>query len=492
MPASREADSRRPNSGRAGLAAALQRADTVDAACTAAVDHLVELGLTMPSIYLERGDRLRCYAVRGYWQVFDGMPADAGVIGRTYRSGAPCVVRGVSQSSDYLEAVPGVTDEVCAPIRLGSRVVGAINVESMSGLPADCLDVLTGVAEAFATRLAELGGPPRESPAQRLARHATALAGVEDPAALETAVLWAATDLSGMESAVLVRLVPGGSLRVQAAVGTAGGQFAASAGQEALAHIASWVEQGTSSWSQDDPDGYGFPGHEALKAVGAAAVVVVPLAAAGERLGVLMVAHPTRLVPPTEVIELLELLGTHAGTCLRTLRVCEQLRLQASLDPLTGLGHHATYQTALREALTAPADEAQVAVIMIDLDGFKLVNDDRGHLAGDRLLRESAQVLAAALRRADRLYRVGGDEFAAVIPVSGAGEAFTVAQRMHSAVRTSLPGTTVSVGVALAVPGEDPAAVVARADSALYAVKRAGRDGVRLAAWPEELRPAAG
>lgn len=470
----------------------LAKAETVGAACTAVVDHLAAHGLDMPSIYLERGDRLRCYAVRGYWQVFDGMPADAGVIGRTYRTGTPYVVRGVAQADEYLQAVPGVVDEVCAPIRQGSRVVGALNVESMTGLPADCLDVLTRVVDAFAVRLAELGGPPQESPAQRLARHATALTCIEEPAVLEAAVLQAASELSGMESAVLVRLAPGGLLRAQAAVGTVGREFAATANHEALAHIATWVEQGTSSWSLGDPDGYGFPGHEALKAVGAAAVVVVPLAAAGERLGVLMVAHSTRVVPPTEVIELIELLGTSAGTCLRTLQVLEQLRLQATRDPLTGLGHHATYQVALREALGAPADGDRVAVIMIDLDGFKSVNDDRGHLAGDRLLRDSAQVLAAALRRADRLYRVGGDEFAAVIPVTGVEEAFTIAQRMHAAVRTSLPGTTVSVGVALAVRDEEPESVVARADAALYAVKRAGRDGVRLAVGPDELRPAVG
>jgi diguanylate cyclase (GGDEF)-like protein len=475
------------------LAAALRLAETVDDACTAVVDHLVAIGLAMPSLYLERGGRLRCYAVRGYWQVFDGMPADAGVIGRTYRTGQPSVIRGVTDAAHYLQAVPGIVDEICVPIQLGSHVVGALNVESTTGLDAGCLDALSLVTAAFADRLTELGGPPQESPAQRLARHATALACVEELFALEAAVLRAATDLSGMDSAVLVRLLPGGLLRVSAAAGAVGRDFATTAGHDALAHIASWVEQGTSSWSLGDPDGYGFSGHEALKAAGAAAVVVVPLAAAGERLGLLMVAHRDRMVPPTEVVELVELLGAHAGTCLRTLQVIDELRLQASRDPLTGLGHHATYQAALSTALAMPAHDQRVAVVMLDLDGFKSVNDGFGHLVGDRLLRDSARVLATALRREDRLFRVGGDEFAAVLPVDGVEEAFAVAQRMHAAVRTSLPGTTVSVGVALALPGEDAASVVSRADAALYAVKRGGRDGVRLAAGPDEqLRPAAG
>jgi len=492
MSASAGVEPRWPDRGTAALTATLARAETVDDACTAVVDHLVRLGLAMPSLYLERGNRLRCYAVRGYWQVFDGMPADAGVIGRTYRTGLPAVVHGVSGNSQYLEAVPGVVDEVCVPIRLGPRVVGALNVESTTGLGADSLGLVADVSEAFAGRLAELGGPPRESTAQRLARHATSLAGVEEARALEAAVLGAATDLCGMDSAVLVRLVPGGLLRVAASVGAVGADFAAMASHEALAQVASWVERGTSSWSLGDPDGYGFPGHEALKAVGAATVIVVPLVAAGERLGVLMTAQRDRVVPATETVELLELLGAHVATCLRTLQVLEELRLQASRDPLTGLGHHATYQAALRTALANPVEDERVAVIMLDLDRFKSVNDDFGHLVGDRLLRESAGVLATALRREDRLFRIGGDEFSAVIPVAGVDEAYAVAQRMRAAVRTSLPGTTVSVGVALADPGEDPASVVARADQALYAVKRAGRDGVRLAAGPDALRPAAG
>lgn len=492
MAAFSDSDARPARAAGDELLEALGRAVTVEGACTAVVDHLVSLGITMPSLYLARGDRLRCYAVRGYWQVFDGMPAGAGIIGRTYRTGRRSVLRGVSGSEQYLQAVPGVVDEICEPIRLGTVVVGALNVESTTGFDESDVDVIAAVTSAFAQRLADLGGSPKESPAQRLARHATALACVDDLAELETLVLRAALDLSDMTSAALVRLLPDGVLEVTATAGIVGRKFAAGASQEALVQVASWVEQGTSSWSLGDPDGYGFPGHEALKAAGAHAVVVVPLAAASERLGVLMVAQPTRTVPSTEVVELLELLGAHAGACLRMLQVLEELRVQASRDPLTGLGHHATYHAALRSALSAPSEDGRVAVVMVDMDRFKSVNDDQGHLAGDRLLRDSASVLSAALRRGDRLYRIGGDEFAAVLPVAGDDEAFAVAQRMHVAVGVNLPGTTISVGVAVAAPGEEPAAVMARADAALYAVKRAGRDGVRLAAGREQLRPAAG
>lgn len=85
------------------------------------VEHLFRVGLSLPSLYLERGGRLRCLAVRGYWQVFDGMPVDAGVIGATFQSGRPVELRGVSGSVQYLAVAPAVVDEVCVPIVAAAR-----------------------------------------------------------------------------------------------------------------------------------------------------------------------------------------------------------------------------------------------------------------------------------------------------------------------------------------------------------------------------------
>lgn len=196
-PGGRAADGR-------GLVGDLRAAVSVAAACSVVVDHLLSLGMPLPSLYLERGGRLRCQAARGYWLVFDGMPISAGVIGATFRSGQPTELRGVSSNGDYLAAAPAVLDEVCVPIRLGGQVVGALNVESVTGLPAEAMTVTAAAAAAFAERLAELGGVTAESALQRLARHTTLIAAAETTTQLWAAACAAAMDLTGGSSAALV------------------------------------------------------------------------------------------------------------------------------------------------------------------------------------------------------------------------------------------------------------------------------------------------
>lgn len=113
------------------------------------------------------------------------------------------------------------------------------------------------------------------------------------------------------------------------------------------------------------------------------------------------------------------------------------------------------------------------ACLLIDIDRFKAVNDTSGHQAGDRLLRAVAHELDSELRGDDQLYRIGGDEFAALLHTSDESEAALVAARMVRAARRTR--ATVSVGVAMLVPG-DPSATRSHADRALYRAKGAGRD----------------
>jgi diguanylate cyclase (GGDEF)-like protein len=118
------------------------------------------------------------------------------------------------------------------------------------------------------------------------------------------------------------------------------------------------------------------------------------------------------------------------------------------------------------------------AVLAIDVDSFKAVNDTHGHQAGDQALVDLAQALQAALRTHDELYRVGGDEFVALVEVAGPAAAAAIARRLCDAAHRT--GRTVSVGVAVAATGEPAPAVLRRADAALYEAKRAGRNTVHL------------
>ena len=117
-PSARPSAPPRPPSGR--LERELAAATSAREASEAIVEHLARKGL-MPSVYLEDGGRLRCQAVRGYWQIYDGMPATAGVIGRTFRTGEATIVDDVAASADYLLAVASVHAEVCVPLRVRGR-----------------------------------------------------------------------------------------------------------------------------------------------------------------------------------------------------------------------------------------------------------------------------------------------------------------------------------------------------------------------------------
>ncbi len=114
------------------------------------------------------------------------------------------------------------------------------------------------------------------------------------------------------------------------------------------------------------------------------------------------------------------------------------------------------------------------------MDDFKSINDTYGHQVGDQVLVDLARALVGALRQGDELYRIGGDEFVAVLEVSRPEEALGIAERLAEAARRT--GQTISVGVAVQSGGESAELTLRRADAALYHVKRSGRDGVRLAA----------
>ncbi len=158
----------------------------------------------------------------------------------------------------------------------------------------------------------------------------------------------------------------------------------------------------------------------------------------------------------------------------------------AATDELTGLPN----RRALLAFAEAAAREAQrrqepLALLMIDVDHFKRINDEYGHAVGDEVLRHLARVLGTALRHGDRLGRLGGEEFAAVLPGAARAQAGGIAERMRVAsaaaalaVPSGVVRFTVSIGVAELAAGEPLSQALQRADAALYAAKQSGRNAV--------------
>jgi diguanylate cyclase (GGDEF)-like protein len=459
--------------GPALLGLALDSAHDAATAAAAVVDHIAGEERLLPSVYLVRGGRLRCAALRGYWQALDGMPPSAGVIGRAYQTASEVLVTDIAGSEHYLEANPDVVVEAGFPVTAGRRTVGVLNIESREPLHDGDLERLRECAVLLGDRIEALGGLPTESATQRLIGHVAQVSALENADAIAHALLRAALDLVPLGSALLVRRTATGSLRAAATIGPLTPVLRATRHEP----FVEWVEDGASCFTVGSPDAPAAANLADLRAAGVEAMVAVGLVAQSELLGVLMLASTEPALIDTDDVERLEQLATHAAACLRTAELLGSLRERAASDPLTGLGHHATFHEALGSSHRRPT----TAVVVCDIDGFKRLNDTYGHGHGDRVLCGIADAMSGALRRGDRLFRIGGDEFAALLAVDSKAEALGAASRLREAVNAAKLGITVSIGVAVPHTDESDASLLARADRALYTVKAGGRDGVALA-----------
>jgi diguanylate cyclase (GGDEF)-like protein len=168
-------------------------------------------------------------------------------------------------------------------------------------------------------------------------------------------------------------------------------------------------------------------------------------------------------------------------------RQVADLRDSASTDPLTGVANRRRFDEALRHAT---ASGSPLAVAMLDLDGFKRINDTGGHAAGDAILRAVANALTGALRQTDLVARLGGDEFALLlsnISLRQADARLRAIVSMIGGLPTGLmahPHVTASCGLVEYCAGDTPESVVRRADLALYEAKRQGKHRVVVQSPP--------
>jgi diguanylate cyclase (GGDEF)-like protein len=165
--------------------------------------------------------------------------------------------------------------------------------------------------------------------------------------------------------------------------------------------------------------------------------------------------------------------GTIAATALVVGALVRQVRTAAATDPLTGLPNRRSFDQQLdMELARASRSGRHVALLALDLDGFKQVNDQEGHAAGDQLLVDAGRAWASVLRTGEVLARSGGDEFVVLLPDTQQAGARRVAARLQS---STPPPLGVSVGIAVSEPADTRDALVRRADEALYVDKAAGR-----------------
>jgi len=206
----------------------------------------------------------------------------------------------------------------------------------------------------------------------------------------------------------------------------------------------------------------------------------------GQSYGNLELKRRQRFAEP-ELTFIEDLLTVVIGPLAKACRYA-MMEQAALTDSLTGVPNKRALTEAVRQqGFLQDRHGQQSTLILCDLDHFKNLNDNHGHLIGDLFLKEAAQAISRAIRSSDTVYRFGGEEFAVLLPMTAEGEARLVAER----IRESLAGielecgktivrTTGSLGIAARVQGEADAAWITRADAALYDAKRGGRNQVRL------------
>jgi len=242
---------------------------------------------------------------------------------------------------------------------------------------------------------------------------------------------------------------------------------------DCIASLSEWLRSGDDD--AHDPTASGW----LARRLGIPELEVLALQGTSGAVGAVLVAHQKQFTPERFVGYMARTLGTQAGLGFERIRSAQALLDDSLRDPLTGIGNRRKAMAALE--LLKEGD----AVALIDLDLFKDVNDNYGHAAGDRVLRTLADFLRHSVRGPDEVFRFGGEEFLIVLAGSGGSGSLAV-DRLLRAWNGQKRVTTFSAGVALHGDAEDPEETVARADAALYAAKRAGRNRVVLAGRDRE------
>ncbi|MDJ0870073.1 MAG: GGDEF domain-containing protein [Myxococcota bacterium] len=210
--------------------------------------------------------------------------------------------------------------------------------------------------------------------------------------------------------------------------------------------------------------------------LGVARLGVAPLLGSSRCMGIVLLARRAGAVTLDDFTQdLVRTLSVQAGLAIERVRDREALHDETRHDALTGLGNRR--KAAARLEALEPGD----ALVVLDLDHFKRVNDTLGHAGGDDVLRELSRFLARSLRDGDEAYRMGGEEFLVVLRQAGP-DARIAGERLCEGWRHEDPVTTFSAGIAVHASGQEPADTLERADAALYEAKRAGRDRVVLTA----------
>lgn len=305
----------------------------------------------------------------------------------------------------------------------------------------------------------------------------------------------------GEMAAALATIVSDALVATESCVATLGadGEFEVIAGVNPLAGVITDRRPGLDALHTEEPVvvAVGDPRYPVVSAAllerRLNSLVAIPILRAGSPIGVVAAFFARERALADEELALVVAIAQQAGQALTRIRLQEELAHLALHDQLTGLAN----RLLLREHITQGLASAQrtgrpLSLMFVDLDGFKAVNDNLGHVTGDAVLRDVASRVRSVVRDNDVVGRYGGDEFVVICAETDAESAEVIADRIVDAIRAPFEAApeyriTASVGIAVHRPGVAGAPstdlLIDRADSAMYESKNAGRDRATVSAF---------
>ena len=414
---------------------------------------------------------------------------DEGITGASVVKKQPVYAPDVSKDERYICAAKSTRSELAIPLIVGDQVVGVLDCQSdhLDHFDPETIDLLTlfSTQASIALQNSRLYSLERQRARQMgaintIAQQSTAVMDLEDLLARVCSVIQQAFQVSH----VSLCLREDGDLALRSHQGDLTPCIPASG--RLPADIEPWASVLATGSTVIEKD-LSAPNSFKLF-VECASRMSIPLISFGQTLGVLMLHSDQRNAFRESEMQSLESVADICASSIQNAHYVERIRQLSYLDGLTGIFNRRFFELRIMQEIErARRSGAGMAIIMADIDQFKRLNDEFGHLLGDEVLRQVSSLFHQQLRKIDVVCRYGGEEFALLLTQTNAQHAMGVAEKLRKLVESwQFPGVpravTLSAGVA-AFPdhGGGREELIHAADTGLYAAKQAGRNQVCLA-----------
>lgn len=413
------------------------------------------------------------------------IPLGRGLIGTAAKLRRPIYAPDVANDARYIRTIPTTKSELAVPLLVRNEVVGVLDCQSdvLNFFDSDTIDLLTlfSTQASIALQNARLYSQERRRAAQleainTLSRHTTAVLDMDELLDKSCTTILQAFPVDH----VAILLIEDKSLVLRAEKGKLTLRFP-EGGTVPPGTGLTWrtLESGKPVIENDVANVVGYiHGFEETKSE-----MCLPLVSLGETIGVLALESARAGAFTSNDVQPLESVADICAAAIQNARYVDRVRHMAYVDGLTGIFNRRYFEMRITEEMErAKRYENALALVMVDIDHFKRLNDEFGHLLGDEVLRQVSSLFVQNLRKSDIVCRYGGEEFVLLMPQTTLEQASAAAVKLRKTVEGwTFPGVarpvTISLGVAsFPADGDSRDALVSAADRALYAAKQSGRN----------------